>query len=296
MIKFKINLHILEDCNYHCRHCFAKFGKEKYMNVNKWANIIDNLASVLDIDEINIAGGEPLLYKNLPTLIQYINSKNIKCSIITNGSLLTENWIKNNIPLLSTIGLSIDSFNPAILKEGGRTDKKDFILSEQSFLQIYSWIRKYNPKCKIKINTVVSSINKKEILLSILKKHNIHIDKWKILKMSVFENEYFSNKDIQISDEDFNNYIINNMKSLNISYNTAQSYNNLSKIIIYNNTIFVIEKELKNAYLIINPQGYLLRNNNENYSTICNCLNKQELGNRISDINLDKNLYVSRYI
>ena len=58
--KYKINLHILEACNFRCLQCFSKFGAEKLLPVTDWMKIVDNCLAGADVDEFNIAGGEPI--------------------------------------------------------------------------------------------------------------------------------------------------------------------------------------------------------------------------------------------
>ena len=88
--------------------------------------IVDNCLAGADVSEFNIAGGEPMLYPGLVELAKYIRSKGVKVSLITNGSLMDESWIKNYAGLYETIGFSVDSINDetnrmiadALLKDG----------------------------------------------------------------------------------------------------------------------------------------------------------------------------------
>ena len=59
-------------------------------------------------------------------------------------------------------------------------------------------IRKYVPGCRIKINTVVSALNKDEIMFDFI--YEIAADRWEILRMKPFQYGNFSNLDIQVSD------------------------------------------------------------------------------------------------
>lgn len=86
----------------------------------------------MNIEEFNIAGGEPLLYKGLIEIVKHIISKNCKCSIITNGSLMTPEWIHKNAKYFSTIGFSIDSFEENTLLSLGRcTTNKKYLSKEK---------------------------------------------------------------------------------------------------------------------------------------------------------------------
>ena len=84
--KYKINLHILEACNFRCRQCFSKFGTEKLLPVEDWKKIIDNCIAGADVTEFNIAGGEPMLYPGLTELVKYMKASYVL--IDSNGCLL----------------------------------------------------------------------------------------------------------------------------------------------------------------------------------------------------------------
>ena len=78
----KINLHITERCNFKCKYCFAIFNRKKDLPLESWKKIIDDLKADGRISAINFAGGEPVLYKNFPELIDYAKNLDFKLSII----------------------------------------------------------------------------------------------------------------------------------------------------------------------------------------------------------------------
>ena len=39
----KVNLHITQSCNYHCRYCFAQFKHRQNLSSDAWKRILDNL-------------------------------------------------------------------------------------------------------------------------------------------------------------------------------------------------------------------------------------------------------------
>lgn len=104
--KYKINLHVLEACNFGCRQCFSKFGTKETLPVEDWKKIVDNCIAGADVAEFNIAGGEPMLYPGLVELVKYIRDKGVKVSLITNGSLMDEEWIKNYAGMYETNDMS----------------------------------------------------------------------------------------------------------------------------------------------------------------------------------------------
>lgn len=199
--KYKINLHILEACNFKCRQCFSKFGTKTLLPVEDWKKIIDNCIAWSDVTEFNLAGGEPMLYPGLAELVKYIRNKGVKVSLITNGSLMDEEWIKNYAGLYKTIGFSVDSLSDETNKKIGRCDRSGRTIPAGMVVELCRLIRKYAPGCRIKINTVVSALNKDEVMSDFIDK--IAADRWKILRMKPFQYGSFSNLDIQVSDEEF---------------------------------------------------------------------------------------------
>jgi hypothetical protein len=108
-----INYHITSLCNYHCKYCFVGFD-EKSPTKETAFSIIEAIHKFfvengINDGRINFAGGEPLLYPHLTDVIEYANSLNLKVSIITNGSLLTEKLVSNWQDKVETIGISIDA-------------------------------------------------------------------------------------------------------------------------------------------------------------------------------------------
>ena len=77
-----INLHFTDFCNYHCKHCFVK--KENYeLSFDELKTIVDKIKKYFNDNNIkgriNLAGGEPLMSRNIDKLIEYISSKNMSC-------------------------------------------------------------------------------------------------------------------------------------------------------------------------------------------------------------------------
>jgi len=84
-------------CNLRCRMC-GQWSESGYMHDRKdrlkeeislsdWKRLVDELAAH-NIDSILLRGGEVFLFPDIIELIKYINSKNIRTSIDTNGTML----------------------------------------------------------------------------------------------------------------------------------------------------------------------------------------------------------------
>lgn len=265
---YVVNLHILEQCNYKCRYCFAHYESKNILTIDKWREIVDNICAAMPVKRFNIAGGEPLLYPRINELIEYIKSKGVGVSIITNGFLLSEYFIESNADNLETIGISVDSFCEETLSDLGCKTSRDDILSRERLLKLSKTIKEAG--IKLKINTVVTKGNYKEEMSSNLAEMNI--DRWKILKMKPFRNDSFTNFDLNITDEEFQYFL-----------ETNDGIENR-----------VVEQSMDNSYIIIDSSGYLLDHSGENYKRVADA-KLESFKDDFRKFNLNEELYQSRY-
>lgn len=230
------NLHFTDFCNYKCKFCYAK-KEQKILSLEQIKIIVDNISDYLKINNIkdgriNIAGGEPTTCSYLQEIIDYINSKSITASLITNGSLLSEEFIRINKRKLSMIGISIDSVNEETNLKLGRCQGKK-VFDYVKLCSICRYIKQNG--IVLKINIVVSKINLDEDIKQLL--DDVKPDRFKILQM--LPTTPFASKNC-VTDEEFEAY--------------------LKKYKDYN---FVHEKQenIQKAYMIIDSLGYLSTEN-----------------------------------
>ena len=288
--KYKINLHILEACNFRCRQCFSKFGTEKLLPVEDWKKIIDNCIAGADVTEFNIAGGEPMLYPGLTELVKYIRSKGVKASLITNGSLMDEEWIKNYSGLYETIGFSVDSLDDETNRKIGRCDRSGKTMPSGRIVELCGLIRKYAPGCRIKINTVVSALNKDEAMSDFI--DEIAADRWKILRMKPFQYGSFSNLDIQVSDEEFEEFVERNREK-----NREKDKEDGKEAGVETaRREVVVEPDMKASYGLIDSNGCLLDNAVDEITpvAVCDCL-REDFAEGLRRLTLDMEKYEARY-
>lgn len=288
--KYKINLHILEACNFKCRQCFSKFGTKKLLSVKDWEKIVDNCIAGADVAEFNIAGGEPMLYPGLVELVQYIRDKGVKVSLITNGSLMDEEWIKNYSGLYETIGFSVDSLDDETNRKIGRCDRSGKTMPSGRIVELCGLIRKYAPGCRIKINTVVSALNKDEAMSDFI--DEIAADRWKILRMKPFQYGSFSNLDIQVSDEEFEEFVERNREK-----NREKDKEDGKEAGVETaRREVVVEPDMKASYVLIDSNGCLLDNAVDEITpvAVCDCL-REDFAEGLRRLTLDMEKYEARY-
>lgn len=271
--KLKVNLHLTQACNYHCRHCFAMFPEPRDLSPERWKDIISDLAESGLVSAINFAGGEPVFCRGFPEIVSFAHDKGFLLSIITNGSLLRNEKLfpRELFPMISMFGFSIDSLNYDTLRRIGRYDSRGNILGRQGFIDTVRLIRECSPSASIKINTVVSKLNWNERLVDI--EEEVPVSRWKFLKMKVFETNGFSNRDLAVTESEFESFVRNNRRR-------------------YGET--VVESTMERSYLIIDNAGNLLDNRGDSYTIIGNLL-EEPFGELLSRFSLDDREYSRRY-
>lgn len=136
-------------------------------------------------EKINFAGGEPFLNPILlGNLCKISHELGMAVSIISNGSLIGQDWMEEYGKFVDILGLSVDSFDPATNAAIGRTgDANEQHLDR--LVKIRNLCRDHG--IMFKMNTVVSSLNWKEDM-------NQYVSlltpiRWKVFQVLVLEGE-----------------------------------------------------------------------------------------------------------
>lgn len=135
-----INLHFTNICNYKCRFCHSRFPKPS-LTLGDWKKIIDNISNSSKVERFNLAGEEPLLSPDIQEIIFY-TFKKIDVSIITNASLLTENFIYANKNKIKVIGIASTPSPKAKISLIGRHNNKFNTLSLERLISLCNEIHK----------------------------------------------------------------------------------------------------------------------------------------------------------
>ena len=98
-------LEITQGCNLKCVHCYEgnfHIQSKNKLNLQKWKNIIDQLA-LLRVERVVVIGGEPTINKDIIEILKYLKSKNIPTTLFTNAFFQDEELrkviVENNIRL-----------------------------------------------------------------------------------------------------------------------------------------------------------------------------------------------------
>ncbi len=127
-----LRISVTDRCNLRCVYCMPAEGitwqaHENILHYEEIAQVV-RLAAEHGVSEIRLTGGEPLIRKNLPELVQMIASiPGISdISLTTNGLLLEEQAERLAKAGLTRINVSLDTFSPekfARITRGGSFER-----------------------------------------------------------------------------------------------------------------------------------------------------------------------------
>lgn len=234
-----INLHYTDICNYHCRFCYARFGVTP-LALEDWKRIIGNIVCDVKVKRFNLAGGEPLAAPYVQGMIDHIHSLGVDCSIITNGSLLTPEFIRRNAGKVSMIGISVDGLSETQNLRLGRHDGARHTLSRADLAVKAAAIHECG--MRFKINTVVNAVNCDEDFSGLIRE--LRPDRWKLLRMIAIEGSNDSGRDLLVSDDQFAAFTARHAALKPVVENTS---------------------DIVSAYIVVNPHGQLIDNSTGRY-------------------------------
>lgn len=250
LLPISVNFHFTRTCNLQCSYCFfpqhTTTERRSLLHVPNMKKCLQQLQSI-GMERINFSGGEPLMYPaQLGELLKFCKSElNVATAIVSNGTLLTREWLLLNAQYLDVLAVSLDSFHYETNDKIGRSYK-----SKNKYYTVYLDIFNIAEICrelniKFKINTVVSSMNAEEIMVDSITKLNPF--RWKVFQCLSIENE--------------NNGIIRDCKS---SLVTPEQYKKFCQQNWHKNIIVEDNETMIDSYFIVDENFKFLFNQNGN--------------------------------
>jgi radical S-adenosyl methionine domain-containing protein 2 len=211
-VPISVNYHFTRFCNFSCGFCFH-VSKNKYVAPEDEAKKALRLLKEAGMRKINFAGGEPFLYPRfLSAMLKYckqdLNLESV--STVTNGSKVTEKFLREHVPYLDILAVSCDSFDETINKEIGRAEQGKAAASVDQLFKISEWCHELG--IKFKLNTVANALNWKENVAPIVEQ--LDPFRWKVFQVLLVESENDSMAKhrkgdfdkFYLSDEDFEEF------------------------------------------------------------------------------------------
>lgn len=157
-----LNFHVWQPCNMKCTYCFAHFDEARpYLRQEKTqlrarALQVVEAAAQAGIEKMTFVGGEPLLCPWLGDLLARAQVLGMVTMVVSNGSRLSEDWMRRHGAWVDWFCISIDSLIPETNRRIGRMAGGQ-PLSESDYRALAARIGEHGKR--LKINTVVSAYN-----------------------------------------------------------------------------------------------------------------------------------------
>jgi len=114
-----LRISVTDRCNFRCRYCMPEEGmewlkKNLLLSFEEISRLVRIFAG-LGVTKIRLTGGEPLMRKDLPTLVRMISSTGAvgDIAMTTNGYFLKEQALALVEAGLTRVNVSLDSLDPA---------------------------------------------------------------------------------------------------------------------------------------------------------------------------------------
>ncbi len=229
-----------------CKFCFAQFQDVKSSILPKGHLAEEDAIKIVKaiaedgFEKITFVGGEPLLCPWLPKLIKEAKSLGLTTMIVTNGSLLTEDFLRSNRNYLDWITISIDSLEEDVNQNIGRGIAGKKPISSKKYQSIIERIHFY--RYGLKINTVVNSYNQSEDMNDFIQIE--HPKRWKVFQaLPVKGQNDACIEELSIHQAAFESFIVQHDKSNQ-----------------YTNLVSESNDEMQGSYVLIDPAGRFFDN------------------------------------
>ena len=129
-----LRLSVTDRCNLRCNYCmpeeeYAWLPRETLLTFEEMATLTE-LFTEIGVDKVRLTGGEPLLRKDLPTLMKMLrqNPRITDLALTTNGVLLAEQAQAFYEAGLHRVTVSLDTLKPERFKALTRRDMFESVL------------------------------------------------------------------------------------------------------------------------------------------------------------------------
>jgi radical S-adenosyl methionine domain-containing protein 2 len=261
--ELSVNFHLTERCNMACGYCFNHRHHTVRATPEQQQKIVTQLCHY-GFSKISFVGGEPTLEPYLATLLQICKSFGKTTMLITNGSMLPQRG--DCLKFCDWVGLSVDSLSIETNTRIGRRFPKHL-----AYRDICKVIHEYG--CRLKVNTVVSRLNKDEYMHKFIEESRP--ERWKVLQVTKIEGQ---------NDATFENFMVSQKNFENFVKRHAE----FDSILVPESTENIID-----SYLMLDHAGCFISNSRQIYQRSPSIL---EIGvqEALKFINFDNTKYINR--
>lgn len=170
-----VEIDLTNNCNCHCAGCWCHSlllgddmlkGRDKTMHLplDLITRLIDHLRGS-GTKAVQISGsGEPFMHPDIMDILSYIKVKGMKCSVITNFTLITEDKVRKLVDMgLDNITASVWAGTAATYVKTHPGMREDDFQRMEKMLKLLNCLKNGRPFPRVKIYNVISTLNFHEI-------------------------------------------------------------------------------------------------------------------------------------
>ncbi|CCH49486.1 viperin family antiviral radical SAM protein [Pseudodesulfovibrio piezophilus] len=268
-----INLFVTKHCNMRCRFCFGSCKMRSPLSSQDQDGVFVDVIRQCHqqgISKITFVGGEPLLYPKLKLLIRLAHDLGITTCVVSNGALLTKEWLREVSGMLDWIGISIDSLSVDTNWSIGRISN-GVPMSKLVYEQLVDWVHDYG--MRLKINTTVCRWNHHEDMSSFYRDTNPHrIKMFQALTIDGVNDE--ESTKFSVSDEQFTHYVERHLRQGIKAVAEASN-------------------DMVGSYLMVSPDGCFFDNTHGSYR-LSRPISRVGFSSAIKDISVNHTKFMDR--
>lgn len=186
-IPVSVNYFPHRKCNYACEFCFHTTKNISILPLEEAKEGL-RLLSDAGMKKLNISGGEPFLKPVfIGELFRFCKEELglESCSVVNNGSKVTEKWLDEYGGYLDVMALSCDSFDAETNRLLGRSEKGSASQHARRIFEVAEWCRARG--IIVKINTVITRLNWQEDMNGPITE--LSPFRWKVFQVLLLDSE-----------------------------------------------------------------------------------------------------------
>jgi len=261
--ELSVNFHLTERCNMACGYCFNHSHETVRATHEQQQEIVAQLCRH-GFSKVSFVGGEPTLEPHLANLLQICKNFGKTTMLITNGSMLHQ--VRDCLKYCDWVGLSVDSLSTETNTMIGRR-----LPESLTYRQIVDVI--HESGCRLKVNTVVSRLNKDESMHKFIAESRP--ERWKVLQVTKIEGQ---------NDTGFEKFAVSQKEFAGFVKRHAE----FNGILVPERTENII-----NSYLMLDHAGCFISNSKQIYRKSPPIL-KTGVQAALKFINFDNAKYINR--
>lgn len=181
-----VQMNLLNKCTSRCKSCRKYTWPDDSMSLEDVARTLNVLSNDFGLNSVVFSGGDPVLYKDLDSVMHHCENLGINYSFIT--TLITKNefLLKRMAESSYRIHVSVDSMDGQLYKEIRGVDALDLVCENIEYIQSI----RDKKKIPVRISSTISKMNYMEVwaLYRYAKEHGCLINfyflhTWDDLKM-----------------------------------------------------------------------------------------------------------------